>query len=404
MQVLKERIKRHDRYIQHFEYHLRDKLVQRIKEARSPTEVVLEEGTQTLPEPAPRSTPGPRKRLREPTVSPEVTAANKPAEKRPKTSKNAQEWAEVPFRKGPRKKKSKRAPGKPERPKRAHSEAVIIKPVEGVSYAAILKNLKSRVNPEELGVKVGGIRETRTKDLLVEIKCAAGDRGKLDSAFRDAVGESGSVRHLVPMVEVEILDVDPTVEEEEVTKAVRSCLWEEPSACVKVSLTRKPFRGTRKAFVRLEEASALTLLKATHIKIGWVSCRVRKKTELIQCYRCLGFGHMAAKCRGPDRSRCCWRCGEEGNVTASYSREPRCDLCIAREEKPRNDHIPGTMRCAAFRKAAPNRRPGEAAKKESKLAAEKRAEIRRIAPIDKALKFKANGVPGSLSVEETGEF
>ena len=86
--------------------------------------------------------------------------------------------------------------------------------MEGVRYAAILKNLKSRVNPEELGVKVEGIRETRTKYLLFEIECAAGDRRKLDSAFRDAVGESGSVRHLVPMVEVEILDVDPSVEEE----------------------------------------------------------------------------------------------------------------------------------------------------------------------------------------------
>ena len=178
--------------------------------------------------------------------------------------------------------------------------------MEGVSYSAILKNLKSRV-------KVGGIRETRTKDLLVEIKCTARDRGKLDSAYRDAV---------------------------------RSCLREEPSARVKVSLTRKPFRGTRKAFVRLEEAIALTLPKTTHIKIGWVSCRVRRKTELIRCYSCLGFGHMAANCRGPDRSRCCWRCGEEGNSAASCSRKPRCYLCTAREEKPRNDHIPGTMRCA----------------------------------------------------------
>ena len=227
------------------------------------------------------------------------------------------------------------APRKPEGPKRARSEAVIMKPVERVSYAAILKNLKSRVNPEELGVKVGGIRETRTKDLLVEIKCAAADRGKLDSAFRDAVGESGSVLHLVPMVEVEILDVDPTVEEEEVAKAVRSCLREEPSACVKVSLTRKPFKGTRKAFVRLEVASALTLPKATYIKIF---------------------------------------------------------------------HIPGTMRCAAFRDATQIGGLKDAAERESKLAAEKSPEVRRIAPIDKALKFKANAVSGSLSGEETGEF
>ena len=64
---------------------------------------------------------------------------------------------EVLLRKDLRKKKLKPTPKKSERPKRARSEAVIIKPLEGVSYAAILKNLKSRVNPEELGDRIGDI-------------------------------------------------------------------------------------------------------------------------------------------------------------------------------------------------------------------------------------------------------
>ena len=91
-----------------------------------------------------------------------------------------------------------------------------------------------------------------------------------------------------------------------------------------LSLTRKPFRSTKKTFVRLEEAPAQSLLKANHIKIGWVSCRVRRKTEINRCYRCLGFGHMAVNCREPDRSRCCWRCGEEGHAAGSCSRKPWC--------------------------------------------------------------------------------
>ena len=103
------------------------------------------------------------------------------------------------------------------------------------------------------------------------MKCAAKDRGSLDSAFRDVVGESRSVRHLFPTVEVEIIDNDPTAGAEEVEEAVRSCLNEEPTSEVKVSLTKRPFRGIRKAFIRLEEARALMLLKATHIKIGCVT-------------------------------------------------------------------------------------------------------------------------------------
>ena len=54
-------------------------------------------------------------------------------------------------------------------------KAVLIRPLEGISYAAILKNLKSRVNPEGLGVTIGGIRETMSKDLLVEVRCVTKD-------------------------------------------------------------------------------------------------------------------------------------------------------------------------------------------------------------------------------------
>ena len=46
-----------------------------------------------------------------------------------------------------------------------------------MSYASILRELKKRVNPDELGATVQGIRETRSKNLLVELKCSENDRG-----------------------------------------------------------------------------------------------------------------------------------------------------------------------------------------------------------------------------------
>ena len=98
---------------------------------------------------------------------------------------------------------------------------------------------------EELGVKIGGIREASTKDLLVEVKCAVEDIEKLGSAFRDVVGESGSVHHLVHTVEVEILDIDPTTETEDIAEAIRDCLRKETPLDVKVCLTKRPFRCTR---------------------------------------------------------------------------------------------------------------------------------------------------------------
>ena len=53
-------------------------------------------------------------------------------------------------------------------PRHACPEAALIDHAEGVSYAIILKELKKRVKPAELGVTVHGIRETCFEDLLVD--------------------------------------------------------------------------------------------------------------------------------------------------------------------------------------------------------------------------------------------
>ena len=92
-----------------------------------------DEGSQTLPQPVARSMPDTRKRVREPTASPEVSMAKKPAEKRPKASNKEGDWVEVLKKKDFQKRKGKKPSKMPEKPCRARPEAVLIKPAEGMS-------------------------------------------------------------------------------------------------------------------------------------------------------------------------------------------------------------------------------------------------------------------------------
>ena len=113
-----------------------------------------------------------------------------------------EEWHEVPPRKNLRKQKPEPEAKKPEWPRGACPETVLIKP----SNAAILRDFEKRVKPDELDVTDHGIRETRSKNLLVELKCSKEGKGRRDTAFKEVIGASGTVRHLIPRIEVEIAD------------------------------------------------------------------------------------------------------------------------------------------------------------------------------------------------------
>ena len=93
-----------------------------------------------------------------------------------------------------------------------------------MSYAAILNDLKKHVKPDELGVTVHGIRETRSKDLLVELKCSTEGRGRLDTALKEVNGARGTVGHLISRIKVEIAGMEPSIEAEDVADAVRDFL------------------------------------------------------------------------------------------------------------------------------------------------------------------------------------
>ena len=119
-----------------------------------------------------------------------------------------------------------------------------------MSYASILRDLKRHVNPDELGVTVQRIRQTRLKDLLVKLRCPKEGRERLNPAFREAIGVSGTVRHLIPRIEVDITDLDPKIEGEEGEEAVREFCQQGPEMELRVSLTKRPYRGIRKAYTR----------------------------------------------------------------------------------------------------------------------------------------------------------
>ena len=184
-------------------------------------------------------------------------------------------------------------------------EAVLIKPANGKSYAEVLGKIRQKIKPEETEAEIRSIRRTRTGDVLLEMSNNSKCTKAFSDALKDALGEMGSVKNLVPKTTLELLDLDSYTTKEEVEEALKRELGENTGE-LKVAILKPNKREQGLAIVEIEEQGANKLLQTSRIKIGWVNSRVRRRTQVSRCFKWLDYGHQVKDCKGPDRSLLCY--------------------------------------------------------------------------------------------------
>ena len=235
--------------------------------------------------------------------------------------------------------------------RKTKAEALLVKPADGRSYSDVLREIKQAVRPEDTETAIKAVRQTRSGGILLEFGQDAANTDSFREAVKKVLGEKATVASLEPKGTLEIRDIDCVTEIKEVEEALRK---EFPTVGeAQVRLTPENSKGQRVAIINLSEKDAECILeKGGKIKVGWVVCRIRRRATPSRCFKCLGFGHMAQNCRGPDRSSLCFRCGKPGHTFKRCQQEPHCILCENTEPKPTDlAHASGTGKCRVFREA-----------------------------------------------------
>lgn len=276
------------------------------------------------------------------------------------------QWTKVRKKKKKKKKKDAKKiaeekvvirPKKPENKardrKRARPDAIVIEAKDKESYATILRSFKADPQMVDIGEAVSRIRRTQNGSMLLQLRGKEKRTAEFQSRISKALGQEAEVKALEQRVEVMVKDIDEITTKEEIIAAVKA-QFEEDVPMEHIVL-RKSFGGTQTAVIRLQLSGVVKLLKAGKIKIGWVICRIRERKTLTRCFRCLEYGHHAKQCRSTeDRSRCCRRCGTEGHIAKSCTKDPCCMLC--RKDRPQDArHIAGSSSCPVFRRAMTKR-------------------------------------------------
>ncbi|CAB0040461.1 unnamed protein product [Trichogramma brassicae] len=213
---------------------------------------------------------------------------------------------------------------------RPRPEAIVVKTTSegGATYADILRKLYANPTLQDtVGKSVKCIRHSPSRALMMHINKGVENISALKSELEAALGNTASASTPRPTTAIEIKDLDESATKEGIREALCTQLGSSGLELDVVRFLRKAYAGTLTAVAALPDEVAAQAIKLGHIRIGWVSCRIRGRAEQLHCFRCLRPGHIAARCKGLNRTGLCYRCAKEGHQAKDCKALPTCVFC-----------------------------------------------------------------------------
>lgn len=190
--------------------------------------------------------------------------------------------------------------------------------------AATYSKVCSTIKPDEMGVRVDRIMKGPNKSVRVVARPCEID--KIRPLLENTGLSAKQFEKLNPRLIVR--DIPSSVDKDQfVNFLVKQNMQDADKPKLVYWL---PARDQRNASAVIEVPPEVrgALLSQGRVYIGWTSCRVSDHLRVTQCYKCLGFGHIAKSCKAEEDV--CGHCTErhESRRCPNKSNTPRCHNCI----------------------------------------------------------------------------
>lgn len=213
--------------------------------------------------------------------------------------------------------------------------------------AATCRAVYAAVNPGELGIKVNRVIKGRSK--TVRIVAEKEELEKIKPALESAGLTMRQSERLNPRLVVRDIPAD-TDKDQFVKELAQQNLKAKSADNIKV-VYWFPKKDARTSSVVIEVPPEVRreLMERGRVYVGWSACRISDHLRIVQCYRCLSFGHIAKDCKAT--RGVCGHCAGEHEMRSCPDRSVRsCRNCVTAGMQQTDHSAVDTDSCPILRR------------------------------------------------------
>lgn len=206
---------------------------------------------------------------------------------------------------------------------------LIVKARNSAEKSKVKEAVKSALNP--LSDPVKNIRETAKGDVVL----VCNDEQSIENVKKkncDVVGQLVEVNEpkmATPLVKVVGFDADLCDNHAELLQTLKAQnveLFDDTSAIVISDAKKRNDGQSGSAILKLDLATFKRVMKQQRVMIGWNRCRIYEHINVLRCYKCNEYGHVAKDCTS--ESVVCALCAGNHKIEECKSKEFKCVNCV----------------------------------------------------------------------------
>lgn len=167
-----------------------------------------------------------------------------------------------------------------------------------------VKDLKQNIDPVSLEIGVNRVKSTRNGRVIIECENKSA-LDKMEKTVKETLGTNYAV--IKPKMKypcVKIFNVSEEDKDDIDRKIINQNKLEEQrqSFHFRIKHCSKVIRGTFNLILETDGQTFNQIIQEGTVRIGWKRCKITEHVNVIRCFNCCKYGHVASECK--ERSAC----------------------------------------------------------------------------------------------------